>query len=158
MDALDDAIFSSFVFRRRTESIPADMRPVWRIALILLVLQLSSRGGKSSFGRLQLFNWALLHQEGKSALLDVLAGNNSPTAVMVRIEPSLNRAVDFASAAGLVKIVNGDRVEITSVGQSEVRRIIDAKDLFLAEIAFLNSVGRAVTETLVAEIFRSNRR
>jgi len=149
----DSAVYSAFVFRQRPESIPADMRPIWRIGLLLLMLSVSSRGARSSFGRLQLLNWSLLHDEGRDALLSVLDGARQPNAIMVRIEPSLNRAVDFATAEGLVRTVGGSRIELTEVGEAEAARILAESSLYVKEREYLSLLGKRVTETLVSQIF-----
>ena len=92
-----------FVFREQPEAIPGDLRPLWRIGLVLLMLHLASRGKKSSFGRLHVLNWALRSERGQEALIGILNRKPFPGTVIVRIEPSLNRAVDFAHGERLVE-------------------------------------------------------
>lgn len=144
---------TQFVFNQRPESIPGDLRPLWRIGLVLLMLHMASWGKKSSFGRLHVLNWALRSDEGRDALLGILNGRLLPGTVVVRIEPSLNRAVDFAHGEGLLRRVGGDRVELTSTGEAEARRILQQDDLFANEREYLKQVGKKLTETLVAELF-----
>ena len=143
-----------FVFRERPEAIPGDLRPLWRIGLLLLMLYMASRGGKSSFGRLHVLNWAIRSKEGRDALLRVLEGRLYPGMVVVRIEPSLNRAVDLAHGEGLVKRVRGDRIELTARGQVEAIRILEHKKLYASEREYLNIVAKRVTEKLVTELFK----
>jgi hypothetical protein len=73
---------------------------------------------------------------------------------MVRIEPSLNRAVDFAIAEGLVRSVGGSRIELTETGDAEAKRIVADTSLFMKEREYLSLIGKSVTETLVSQIFR----
>jgi hypothetical protein len=143
---------TEFVFRQRPEAIPGDLRPIWRIGLVLLMLYMASRGGKSSFGKLHVLNWALRSQEGRKVLLDILERRLSPGTVIVRIEPSLNRAVDLAHGECLVKR-NKVGIELTSQGQAEAKRILEQKDIYLQEKEFLNAAGKRVTEKLVKELF-----
>jgi len=142
-----------FLFRDRSESIPGDLRPLWRISMLLLMLYIASRGKKSSFGRLHVLNWALRSDEGRDALLGVIDGHLLPGMVVVRIEPSLNRAVDFALGEGLVKKVGGDRIELTSTGEAEVKRILKQEELFNSEREYLEQIGKKLTEKLVSELF-----
>lgn len=142
-----------FVFNERPESIPGDLRPMWRIGLLLLMLYMASRGSKSSFGRLHVLNWALRSDEGRDALLGILEGRLFPGTVVVRIEPSLNRAVDFAHGEGLLKKVGGDRIELTSPGEAEAKRMLEQDELFTSEREYLEQVGKKLTEKLVAELF-----
>jgi len=39
--------------------IAAELRPDWKISTLLLILQISSYGGKSSLKRLHVLNWAI---------------------------------------------------------------------------------------------------
>jgi len=142
-----------FVFREQPEAIPGDLRPLWRIGLLLLILHLSSRGGKSSFGRLHVLNWALRSEDGQEALLGILGRKLFPGTVVVRIEPSLNRAVDFAHGERLVERVPGDRIQLTTRGEKEAKRMLARKGLYERERHFLNTVGKKVTEILVKELF-----
>ena len=143
---------TEFVFRQRPEAIPGDLRPLWRIGLVLLMLHMASRGGKSSFGKLHVLNWALRSQEGRKALLDILERRLSPNTVIVRIEPSLNRAVDLAHGEGLVKRNNGG-IELTSQGRTEAKKILEQEDIYLQEKDFLAAAGKRMTEKLVKELF-----
>lgn len=142
-----------FVFNGRPESIPGDLRPLWRIGVLLLMLYMASWGKKSSFGRLHVLNWALRSDEGRDALLGILEGRLNPGTVVVRIEPSLNRAVDFAHGEGLLKKVGGDRVQLTSTGEAEAKRILDQDELFARERRYLEQVGKRLTEALVTDLF-----
>ena len=99
------------------------------------MLHMASRGGKASFGKLHVLNWALRSQEGSKALLDILERRFSPGTVIVRIEPSLNRAVDLAHGEGLVKRNNGG-IELTLQGQVEAKRILEQKDIYVQEKEF----------------------
>jgi len=147
------ALDTPFVFNERPECIPGDLRPLWRIGLLLLMLYMASRGKKSSFGRLHVLNWALRSDEGRVALLGILEGRRLPGTVVVRIEPSLNRAVDFALGELLLRKVGGDRVELTSAGEAEAKRILEQDELFVSEREYLGKVHKRLTERLVSDLF-----
>lgn len=144
---------TTFVFNERPESIPGDLRPLWRIGLLLLILYVASRAKKTSFGRLHVLNWALRSDEGRDALLGMLEGRLSPGTVVVRIEPSLNRAVDLAHGESLLRKVGGDRIELTPTGEAEAKRILEQNELFVSEREYLEQVGKKLTEKLVSELF-----
>lgn len=143
-----------FIFRGRPEAIPGDLRPLWRVGLVLLMLGLASRGGRSSFARLHVLNWALRTKEGRDALLSVFEGRRDPSVVVVRIEPSLNRAVDFAHGAGLLEKEKGRAISLTEPGKAKVKQILKDEYLFRSERLFLASIGKRLTEKLVNELFQ----
>ena len=72
---------------------------------------------------------------------------------MVRIEPSLNRAVDFALGEGLVRRLPKDRIQLTPAGVALADEIDEREDLFVTEKQLVNAIGRKVTEALVSRIF-----
>ncbi len=142
-----------FTFNERPESIPGDLRPLWRMSLLLLMLFVASRGKRSSFGRLHVLNWAIRSDEGRDALLAIVDGHLLPGTIVVRIEPSLNRAVDFAHGEKLIRKIGGDRIELTSKGESEAQRIFEQEDLLCSEREYLDQIGKKLTEKTVAELF-----
>ncbi len=48
-----------FRFKRKPMPIAAELRPDWKMATLLLILDVSSYAGKSSLKRLHLLNWAI---------------------------------------------------------------------------------------------------
>jgi hypothetical protein len=56
----------SFRFTRRPMAIAAELRPDWKIGAVLLILHLSSHGGKSSLRRLHILNWALRSSKNRA--------------------------------------------------------------------------------------------
>lgn len=144
-----------FVFRPQPVSIPADMRPAWRIGIILMLLRKCCRNNRSTFGRVHVLSWASRTSDNQTRFLAVLDGDSPPDSLLVRIEPSVNRAVDLASAHGWVRMVGGDRIELTEEGVRLADQLGSANDLFLPEKAFMSSVGRKATENFVTGLFAS---
>lgn len=62
-----------FVFDEQPTTLPADLRPTWRVALLTVTLR-TCRGGRSSLQRLHVLNWALRSAEGIDELRRVLQG------------------------------------------------------------------------------------
>lgn len=147
---------TQFIFRVRPEAIPGDLRPMWRIAALLVIL-LTSRAGKTSFGRLHLLNWAIHSRENRQIIRDVLSRRMAPDAVVVRIEPSLNRAVDLARGEGLVD-VTGNRVLLTARGKTFAVVIWKHPALLADEKDFLQEVKGLLTEQFVRDLFTGRRR
>ena len=144
-----------FTFRKRPIAIPADLRPSWRVGLVLLILRKCCREGRASFARLHVLNWAARTPENQQALLDVVNKQIKPDTLVVRIEPALNRAVDLGSGEGLFQRVGGDRVELTLQGARVADELEQDQTLFQRERVYLSSLGRKVTESLVDRLFSS---
>lgn len=147
------ALDTPFVFQRRPASIPADLRPGWRIGVVLLLLRKCCRGNKTSFGRLHVLSWGVRTKESRLALTRTVNGNMPWDALMVRIEPSLNRAVDYALGEGLLQRLSRDRLRLTTAGVSLVGEIDQHSEMYVTEKQFTAAIGYRVTETLVSQLF-----
>ncbi len=145
MDTLLQQLDVPFSFKRQSAPLPGDLRPAWRIALLLLVLQYSRRG-KASLEKLHVLNWATRTEEHRVLLLRYGRGEARKDDLVPRIEPSLNRAIDLARGEGLVSMENGKRVSLTQKGRGAARDIDEATGCLVAEKAFLREAKRFATE------------
>ncbi len=139
-------------FHRRPMPIFAEYRPMYKMSLILLVLLLSSRGGKSSFLRLHLFNWALKDDKRKSLLLKSSKDKKLDLNIW-GFDPSLNIAVQFSLAEKLVER-DGSSIIMTSLGKEYTKRLFETK-IMNDEASFLVSLGKEITESMVSKASES---
>ena len=144
---------AEFVFRRRPVAIPGDLRPGWRIGLVTLLLKKCCRSNRSSLSRLHVLSWGIRTRESRVALQSAVRGDLTPDALVVRVEPFLNRAVDFALGENLVRRVNGGKVELTPDGLSLANELEQSDSAFVLEKQFMGAIGQKVTETLVNRMF-----
>ena len=135
-----------FTFKRRPAPVPAEARPLWKIAALLFILRLSSRSGKSSLRRLHLLNWA----NRSSANRDLFTSSRQAAMPLfrfnVRFEPAFSRAIDLAVGNGLVQWVGGDRIQISATGNRLVDGFLKDDSVLQDERAFLIGLGKSVTE------------
>jgi hypothetical protein len=75
-----------------------------------------------------------------------------PSSVLVRYEPSLNRAVDFAVGERLLNLHTNGRVELTASGYAIAEEILAAGDILTDEVRFFKELGLSVTEQLVVDL------
>jgi len=163
---LERALDVPFTFRRRRVALPGDMRPVWRLHVLMLLLE-QCWGGKATHQQLHVLNWAIRTEETRAAFLHFIHGNRSPNQIIVRYDPSLNRAVDFAFAEGIAthheegpelpweEMSHGRsyRIMLTKKGRDLLAIIRGMKDCLVVEKAFLDVVGKKVTQQLVESLF-----
>lgn len=145
---------TSFLFTRRPLTVPGDLRPTWKIGLIVLLLNGCCRGGRSSFARLHVLNWGIASENSKNNLLATVNNTLSPQSLVVRFDPFLNRAVDFAIGEGLVKRYDGSKIELTTMGKLLAKEISEADSIYILEKQFINLIRHGVSENLVSKMFR----
>lgn len=143
---------TQFVFQRRPTSIPADLRPAWRIGLIVLLLKHCCRAERASLAKLHVLNWGLRSTQGRDRLIALATGKLSPGALVVRFEPFLIQAVDFALAENLICRDGGNRVKLIERGKTLAQEL-DAQDaVFLAEKRVMSIIRTKISEDLVNKL------
>lgn len=144
MDTSDllDILDVPFKFQTRPTSLPADLRPTWRLAVLALILEKCCKGGRASLRKLHVLNWAIRIKESRDAFLKLLGGAGDPDTAIVRFEPALNRAIDLARGERLVLRESGDRVQLTPLGVLFINEIEKSDDCLVEERNFLRRVGK----------------
>lgn len=153
MNTLSPLLDAVYLFRDRPVSVPPDLRPLWRLALLVLLLDKCCRQGRASLQKLHVLNWALRTPESRQALLESLEGNARPDSNLVRFDPALNQTLDLARGEALIVQIDGNRYQITAKGLELAAEIEKDRSTFLTELNFLEAVGSKLTEALVAKMF-----
>jgi len=152
---LRDQLERNFTFRLRPEPLPGDLRPAWRISVILLMLLRCGWGGKMSLKKAHILNWAVLTNETRNTLVRMVDGDRQLSDVPVRFDPALNRALDFARAEGLIhidKTTKGSVVILHSKGEELARTIYDETDCLDIEKGFFDLLRKKLPEDKVEEL------
>jgi hypothetical protein len=143
---------TDFLFRRRPMAIPGDLRPSWKIGLIVLWLKTCCRGGRTSLARLHVLSWGTRTEKSRSDLQAAIKGDLHPTSIIVRFDPFLNRSVDFAIGEGLIQR-SGSKIELTLDGQKLAEELEQINSVYVSEKKFISEIRQSVTETLVNNMF-----
>ena len=135
-----------FTFKRRPISVPAESRPTWKIAELLVMLQVSSRGGKSSLKRLHLLNWAVRSAANRAKFKESRSSDLPLFRFTVRFEPAFSRAIDLAVGENLVQWVGGDRIQLSAEGTRLANTVLGLSGVLQQERDFFVGLGKSVTE------------
>lgn len=133
-------------------AIAAELRPDWKIGALLLILHISSRGGKSSLRRLHILNWALRSSKNRAEFEQVREHQQSLFSFQFRFEPALGRAINLAVGEKFVEWVSGDRLQITAKGTRWVTDILRDETVMKEEREFLERIGKSITEPVATEM------
>jgi hypothetical protein len=154
-DRLGREIDLPFRFRRKPMPIAAELRPDWKIAILLLLLHVSSHAGKSSLKRLHVLNWAIRSPKHRKEFEEAQKNPLPLFGFNVRFEPAFSRAIDLAVGDQLVSWVGGNRLQITPKGRRWIADILKDKSLMQDERDFLSRIGKSVTEKGAEEVLGS---
>lgn len=143
---------ADFLFRRRPVAIPGDLRPSWRIGLIVLLLNKCCRGRHTSLTRLHVLSWGIRTEKNRSDLKSAIKGALQPDSIIVRFEPFLNRSIDYAIGEGLIRR-SGSKIELTPRGQKLAEELEQVESVYIIEKHFIDEIRQSVTEMLVNNMF-----
>jgi citrate lyase gamma subunit len=153
---LDTLLDGPFELTSRPEPVPGDLRLAWGIALVILILG-RSRARRASLQKLHFMAHSARTKESREEVNRVFAGDLSPGDLVVRVEPWLNRAVAFATAASLVTLEHGRSVKLTDDGIKTLERILSVESVMTEERAFLDAISPRATEAAVERVMRMER-
>lgn len=137
-------------FVRRPSPVLIEHRPLYKITQLLLVLQLSSRGGKSTLPRLHLFNWALKSTDRIQKLLDATKAKVLHMTAW-GFDPALAIAIRFAVAENLVA-ASSTGCQLTEKGRAFITEVLEIADAFAPERKLLTQIGKDITEGMVEKV------
>jgi hypothetical protein len=142
-----DPLDVGFTFERQPAPVPAALRPEWRIASLLLTLH-QCWGNRATRRQLHVLNWGIRTPAARQAFLHVMSGNLRPDEAIVRFDPVVDRALQFATGESLVTI-SGDLVFLTDKGEQFVKRLLKEKDCMVEEKSFVSAIGKKLTQVQV---------
>lgn len=137
-------------FVRRPSPVLVEHRPLYKITQLLLVLQMSSRGGKSTLPRLHLFNWALKSTDRIQKLVDAAKAKVLNMAAW-GFDPALAIAIRFAVAENLVEATSTG-YQLTEKGRAFIAEVLKDADAFATERKLLTQIGKDITEGMVEKV------
>lgn len=126
-----------------------ELRPLYKISKLLLILKHASRSKKSSLIRLHLFNWVLKDRDRMKAL-ETGISNNKLSFKVWGVDPAVNYALQYAQAEGLVN-KEGQSFKLTSKGEG-LLKTSNVESLFDKEMRLFEKIGVKLTEKLVSGI------
>jgi hypothetical protein len=120
---------------------------------LVLIINKCCRSGRTSLTRLHVLSWGVRTKDSREAVISAIEGTLAPDALVVRFEPSLNRAVDFAIGEGLIRRAGGNKIELTPKGKALAEELAEVDTAYMVEKLFIETIRQGVTEALVSGIF-----
>ncbi len=163
MNPIDDAMLDAKVtFRVRPLPVSCMLRPTYRISLLVLLFDQCTRQ-QATMLQIQVLNWAIRNPTNRQRFLQFMAEDLRPDDVLVRFDPTLSRAIDFAMGEGVVEVPTGNddsdnvphrvSMHLGENGKSLLTSIKQMSDVFVIEKNFLASIGRKVSRKAVEALF-----
>lgn len=139
---------SKLIFNRKKSAVIPDLRPMYKIGKLLLILKLCCSGGKASLLKLHLFNWAMLEPQRMKAL-QVSAEKKELLLGVWGIDPSLNMALSYATSEGLLARTSNGAYQLTAKSENFISGT-KLVELFDSEAKELKVIAKKITEKMVS--------
>jgi hypothetical protein len=148
---LVDSIRAGFFFRSRPDPVSPELRPEWRIAILVLSLKKCGWVGRMSLKKAHVVNWAVREKASRETFLRMMKGERQTEDVLVRFDPAFNRALDFAVGerlASLEKKSTGLIIELLPAGKELAKNIEEHEDCLKEERDFFDMVKKVPQEQI----------
>lgn len=134
----------------RPHPIPIEMRPLWRISLIICAINVVSGDKQYLDGKkLNILIWMLIRKARWSEYGAFLL-SQSKELPLVSVDTATYKAVEFSVAKGLIRLADG-RVYISEKGLNLYLMLIE-NEIMVEEIEFLELFGKKLTENKVKQL------
>ena len=142
----------SLTFKQRPRLVSANLRPLYRVTLLLLVLRLNCSRGTASLLKLQFFNWMLKSDEVRDYVRSLSKTQSVFTLNIVHMDPMVNLALRYAFAEGLVRVTTQTKYGLTDKGRHFADVFLESDDALLtSEREFLVHMGTAISEVKIQQ-------
>ncbi len=134
-------------FNPKPQPLPASLRPIYRIALIIFVLKTNCRGNTASLLKLQFFNWILKSKFMQEFIDDMMNIQRVFTLDLIHLDPMVNLALKYAFAENLISVTKNSKYILTEKGYKFADRILQDEQLVLGEEReLLIRIGQRISE------------
>lgn len=128
-------------------SVSIEMRPLWRICLILICVSVVSGDKKYlSSKKVNILVWMLIRKNRWQEYEDYLL-NRSENIPLVSIDTATFKAVEFSIAKGFLSLEN-DKIFVTDIGE-ELFSFLVENNIMDEEVCFLKQLGKKLSDNKV---------
>lgn len=147
---MNEATKKRAVISEKPYPVPIEMRPLWRICLIILSIAVVSKDKKYlDIKKVNILVWMLIRKKRWTEYESFLMGRSFDIP-LVSVDTATYRAVEFAIAKEFVRLESG-RLHLNE-GGDELFAVLEANQIMSDEIEFLSLNGRRLTDQKVKEL------
>ena len=139
------------VFDAKPDAIPFNYRISYKITLLCMIIKLCCGRRGCSLIKLHIIATAISDLEYKKKL-EKYFETHIQNEFVVRFEPALNRALEFALADGFIVQQANGTYKLTNKGREFATKIISDNTIFLYEKSVLEGIGDDLTEEKIRAI------
>lgn len=140
-------VINKISFNHRAEPVPANLRPIFRISIVLLVLKINCKNHSATLLKIQFFNWVLKSESLQKFIREKSSYDSIFSIDIIHLDPMVNLSLKYAIAEGLIATTKNLKYKLTEKGNEFVNKIIESDDRILSStIEILDLIGNKVSE------------
>lgn len=151
---LEDLLNSPFSFSQRKVFTPCETRPLWKSSLVILIVGMTGRDKRCSLKKIHTANWLTKSSVHLDELIE-WAKSETLFAPHIRLDPTVDRAIDLIAACGYVCKVDG-KISLTEAGEDLFSQLSASAEIMNREKNILTAAKKHLSETAVERIFKAN--
>jgi hypothetical protein len=139
-----------FSISEKKEYIPCDLRPPWKMSLLILITGIVGYRNKLSRNKAHLIIWILKNDKHLTSYIEY-TDNLSNDRPIINLDPALDKAIDYALFSNLIT-VSKNKITLTEKGKIIFTKL-ENSEIFSFEKSILNSIKSKFSEEKVKNAF-----
>lgn len=138
-------------FTNRPIAVPYNYRIIYRISQIILIIYYCCNRKACSLEKIHITSSALSTKDEMEKLLQFI-DKEKESYILVRFNPAINRAIDFALAEDILIRQKNGLFKLSTKGKRYMDNIVKDRDLFIFEKLNLSNIGTKLTEDKISQL------
>lgn len=141
-------------FIRQPIPVVGELRVVWRISLVIVILYICGHGREKrmSLKKLHVIAWGCKTSRTNAQVAAQLDAGQVAGGPFVGVDPTLNAAIDFAVAENLVLYLQNGRISLSSEGAALAKELMTG-DVLMSEKSFASGLKSLATEQAITRLY-----
>lgn len=139
-------------FDPKARPVPYNYRISYKVSQLCLILHICCARGGCTFPKLHLLAAALLSESELQKIIDVCNHDADYMLPIIRFDPAVSAALQFAIADGFISQSTNQTVRLTDKGKQFSRKIMEDTELMCTEKSILKGIGSKLTNQKVKAI------
>ncbi|QDX29483.1 hypothetical protein [Dickeya poaceiphila] len=126
-------------FNSTGSPVEPELRPIWRISLLTIILNKLCRGSSASLKKIQVLYSLIASADKRSRYLSEGAFSD----ISIRFDPLLDKAISLGLAEGVFSLDTAKSVVLTNKGTLLSKKIYKDSTLFVFEKEFIENYSKS---------------
>lgn len=126
---------NGYSFRNVGSPVDPELRPIWRLSLICIILSKLSRSNRATIKKIQIL-CSIMSSERRMRLLEQYSV--SEVDLEIRLDPLTDKAILLGIDESLLKLIDGEKVELSDAGRKLSDLIFSDESIMTKEKNFIS--------------------